>query len=57
MKHDGLLIAIFLILGLVIPAIVFMRVYSTAFSGMDSSNNRAQNNAPTEPDREEPHDQ
>ncbi|MBI1175352.1 MAG: hypothetical protein GC139_08830 [Sideroxydans sp.] len=37
MKHDGFLVLIFLALGLIIPAIVFMRVYSVAFSGLRSS--------------------
>lgn len=36
MQHDGILVIIFLVLGLVIPAVVFMRVYSTAFSGLNS---------------------
>lgn len=42
MQHDGFLILIFVVLGLVVPGVVFLRVYSTAFSGLDKSSKAAQ---------------
>jgi hypothetical protein len=48
MKHDGFLIAIFLIVALVIPVIIVMRMYGTVFSGLrksDSKNSAAGENA------------
>lgn len=32
---NGFLIAIFLLIGLVMPALIFMRAYGTAFSGLN----------------------
>lgn len=42
MQHDGFLIVIFLVLALVIPAVIFFRIYKTISSGArakPSSNN------------------
>lgn len=36
MQHDGIMVAIILILSLAIPAIIVIRVYSTVFSGIKS---------------------
>lgn len=36
MQHDGFLIIIFLVLALVIPAVIFFRIYKTISSGARS---------------------
>lgn len=37
MQHDGFLIVIFFVLALVVPGLIFMRVYGTAVAGVNST--------------------
>jgi hypothetical protein len=50
MAHHGFLIAIFLLLTLVVPAVIALRVFGTAFSGdsAKATEGNADNAAPSE---------
>lgn len=42
MQHDGFLIAIFLIIGLALPGFVFYRVFTTAYTGINTAKSKGE---------------